>query len=122
MASYLKITKKQLLDLHLKYRLEQRGCYDDTIELINALGGIDNILCTYLESERIPFTPDQMVQIHKILIKRASIKKHNGKNKKQDEPHYTYIFDASSSYLRSMLNEQITNKILSILYHKITFG
>lgn len=124
MASQLKMTKNDLLSLHRKYKQRESGFYDDTAEILNILGGIDNILTTYLESEHIPFTDGQIQQIYQILLKRKQIKADNAKNNENesDGPFYTYTFHENNSYLHSLFNEQTTSKILSILYHRITLG
>ena len=105
-------------------------------EIIDSLGGIDNILKTYISITKTYhdqhdhefndlLTHDQINQIYKIL---SNDDNDNDDNDNDDNDNnksgtlITYYFNQTDTFLHSIcLNEEIANKIINLLFDKKLF-
>eukprot|EP01084_Bolivina_argentea_P118672 210509_1 len=68
-----KITKQQLYQLHTEQLSNGQSNDDNTLELINILGGIDNILKHYLSNkDDSNINREQINEIHKIITSKTN--------------------------------------------------
>ena len=66
MASAIRITKKQLLHTYKTNDMNSTTKYQDD-EVINALGGVQNVLMMILSSEDIQLDNQQLIKIDQII-------------------------------------------------------
>eukprot|EP01083_Nonionella_stella_P116107 344759_1 len=102
---------------------------NDTVtnDIVEILGGIDDILKTYISLSKrytdddMVLTPTQMEQIHRIILADTQIVPSIDVNDVEDiDANKTYYFNRNDTFLHSVCcNDQIANKIIAALYHKL---
>ena len=104
--------KSILLQIHQKQIKENVKNEDKTEEIVQILGGIDNVLTLLLSSNDINISNDKLSQIHNTI---TSNQYNSIKNK---EKQLTYYFYANNTYLHSIFGNKNGQKLYNLLYSK----
>eukprot|EP01084_Bolivina_argentea_P059371 108420_1 len=111
------ITKDTLHEMHQKQLRDGRNNKRNELKIMEAIGGIDDILNTYLTHKDVTLNDTQMKQLHKIL----AVEDKNAFQK--DLANYQPIFEYRMDIKKTYLNTFFTNKaetIYNILHSNIT--
>eukprot|EP01084_Bolivina_argentea_P105766 189409_1 len=105
---------------------------DNSLQIIRALGGIDNLLDRLLGGKSIDIAQNELNCIHKIItnqtqyvpkLKQLTTKIKadlNRYNQNENSTKSVFILEKDNTYLRSYFGEIIANKILNVLHHTIS--
>eukprot|EP01084_Bolivina_argentea_P197491 338444_1 len=128
------INTKLLHNLHEEQLSNGKNNSDNTLNIVNALGGIDLILRDYLDQtnhamisrlnqiqlnqiKQIITTPERYRQANK-LKSLSNIHQNHPNNIKEYTYHLEYEFCDKNIFLSKIFDEWIAHKIISILYSK----
>ena len=90
--------------------------------LIEAVGGMENILTLILSSDDITLNDDQLMSLHEIIYAQNKIKPEhtdivnieNGDN----HPKWSYTFETNNTYLHSLFGQDKGQSIYKFIYSK----
>ena len=121
METPLEITKDGLLSVHERINANIINNHKD--DVINALGGLDNVLTMILSSNDTQLSNQQLTQINEILTQLQDINYINNNNIQQidedDNPQeWAYIFDRNNTFLNQLFGLEKGQKIFKIIYSK----
>eukprot|EP01084_Bolivina_argentea_P233716 393572_1 len=90
---HTQINKQTLLTAHIKQLTNDENNDDHAIQIVNILGGIDNILNEYLSNESINITNDRLNKLDSIVSRRTKISNPSNNNKLEIYDNDKNIYD-----------------------------
>ena len=115
------ISKEKLLNAH-----ERNGINNSTeyiTNLVDALGGIKNVLTMILSSQDIQLNNEQLIKLNEIINSKTVISQTNVTNIRNAEDfhngepeEWTYYFDRSNTYLQALFGYTKAQNIFHHLY------
>ena len=106
------MNKTALMNLHSKQLLNGKSNKDNSLLLLEVMGGIDNILSIYLASNN-NISQDQLTQLHNILSSNASLE-----SPQAHIPNMIQIFNINNTLSDRIFTEGFTNMIEKIVFNK----
>ena len=126
MATVQPLSKGKLLQAHIASGSSNTTNYCND-ELINALGGIRNVLTMILSSEDIKLNDQQLVKINQIINAAASSQSDAIQSdieqihESESAQEWTYCFDKTNTYLHGIFGQDNGQKIFDFIYSKRCF-
>eukprot|EP01084_Bolivina_argentea_P179889 310822_1 len=110
------ISESSILKLHKKVAQKPKTA-TNTLNILNAIGGIDKVLEDYLTIKQLQLTKQQLNQIHSILLSNNNSQNKVKSNTKPAEDLY-YTFSDIDTYLHTLLGAKKANQIVHIIHNK----
>eukprot|EP01084_Bolivina_argentea_P295835 509453_1 len=125
------ITKKSVYELHQQRLSNGINNEDNSLLIMNILGGIDNILTNYLtDKNNLNITNNTLLQINQMLITPQKYKNANTsktstkitatKHNEQTDNSFFYTFNINNTFLHHVFGNEKAEKILNVIHSKIT--
>eukprot|EP01084_Bolivina_argentea_P320557 556213_1 len=129
------ITKATLHQTHQQQVSEGYNNDNNTVLLIQTMGGMDFVLDKILENDEFVLMQEQIDRIHQIIItptqcqqqnkyqqnnKIIKLDRNNIQQKEKDD-NVHWIMDETDNYLVSLFGEKYAEIILNIIHHKIMY-
>eukprot|EP01084_Bolivina_argentea_P292786 503440_1 len=116
------VTKSQLLDIH-QQKIQHNGDYSEQKDnLLNILGGIENVITLLLSSNDTEIKKYQLEQIYEAISDDCTscIDTDQVKEVKQSDspPEWTYVFRSHTTFLHSLFGRERGQKLFDIMYSK----
>eukprot|EP01084_Bolivina_argentea_P065105 118699_1 len=114
----LEVAKQEALKLYCKTLKDVQNDEHNSYELLQAIGGIDNVLKHYLSKQINILNETQVNHVLEIL---SNI---NKRNKENDDlnPQTIIYFKPENTFLHSLLSSITSQRIITFIYHKFVMA
>ena len=120
MATSTSVDRESLLNAFMDN--DTNNTDQTVIEIVNALGGMQNVLTMMLSSSDIHIDEHQMISLHKIITSKQPIQQTDILYTEDNDPLHpelTYNFNTADTYLHVILGDDVGHKAYNIICSRI---
>ena len=116
------VTKAKLLTIHQQKLESEETIQQYARQIMDILGGIDQILTDYLSSNDIQLNPNQLKQLQSLITSEQTVTASHPDTRKEDATRLKYTFYKKDIIAYSIFNQQKAQKIFKFSQNKLVYA